>query len=128
MTRGESGGCTDLLVTAIRTRGRAICCTCSRSCGARQGGTVTGWSSSCEGNGRVQRRSLSLTLRRARPWRTLQTLQWPFNKMAARDQSQVAPPRKVTLSGEGSAVWVLEVRTLGLLANTSQQLHSNLDV
>jgi hypothetical protein len=48
--------------------------------------------------------------------------------MAARDHSQVAPPRKVTLSGEGSAVWVLEVRTLGLLANTSQQLHANMDV
>ena len=48
--------------------------------------------------------------------------------MAAREQSQVVPPRTVALSGGGSAVWVLEVRTLGLPASTSLQLHANLDV
>jgi len=47
--------------------------------------------------------------------------------MAARDLPQVAP-RTVALSGGGSAVWVLEVRTLGLPASTSLQLHANLDV
>jgi hypothetical protein len=40
--------------------------------------------------------------------------------------SQVVP-RTVTLSGGGSAVWVLEVRTLSLPPNTPSQLHANLD-
>jgi len=40
--------------------------------------------------------------------------------------SQVVP-RTVTLSGGGSAVWVLEIRTLSLPPNTPSQLHANLD-
>ena len=33
----------------------------------------------------------------------------------------------VALSGGGSAVWILEVRTLNLPPNTPSQLHANLD-
>jgi hypothetical protein len=76
----------------------------------------------------VQRRSLSLICVGLDPDGSLQILRRPSSiKMAARELSQVVPPRTVTLSGGGSAIWVLEVRTLGLSANTSLQLHANLD-